>query len=164
MAQEYSFDIVSQFDAQELRNAVDQVKREIQNRYDFKGTNTEVTLNEDDINVVAQDTMKLKAVADMLFQKMINRGLSPKLLDIQEHEPGAQGMIKQLIKLKKTLNQEQCKAITKLLKEKFSKIKTSIQGDTVRVSSKDKDELQTVISFLKGNTQIDAPLQFTNYR
>jgi cyclic-di-GMP-binding protein len=163
MAQEYSFDVVSQFDAQELRNAIDQTKREIQNRYDFKGTNTEIVLADDDITITAADTMKLKAVLDIITQKMVNRGLSPKLLDIQDHQPAAQAMLRQVLKLKKTLNQEQCKSITKLIKEKFNKAKTSIQGDTVRVSSKDKDELQAVMAALKGS-QLDAPLQFTNYR
>jgi len=163
MAQEYSFDTVSQFDLQELRNAVDQVKREIIQRYDFKGSNVEVQLNDDDITVTAPDTMKLKAIQDMLFQKLVNRKLSPKILDMQEHENAAMGMLRQVIKLKKTLNQDQCKQITKLIKENFPKVKSSIQGETVRVSSKSKDDLQAVMTELRAG-KVDAPLQFINFR
>lgn len=164
MASESSFDIVSKYDEQELRNAVDQVKREIQNRYDFKGTNTEVTLNADDITVLAPDTMKLKAVQDVLTQKLVNRGLSPKILDIQEHEAAAGGTVRQLMKLIKVLNQEQCKQITKLVKDKFPKIKTSIQGETVRASAKSKDDLQALMVALRESPEIKVPLDFTNYR
>lgn len=164
MASESSFDIESQFDMQELRNAVDQVKREIQNRYDFRGTNTEITLNDDDITVVGPDKMKLNAVKDVLLQKLINRGLSAKILDFREPEPAAQSTQKQLIKLIKTLNQDQCKAISKHIKDKFPKAKVSIQGTTVRVSSKSKDELQAVIASLKKDEAINAPLSFNNYR
>lgn len=164
MAGEFSFDIVSEFDEQELRNAVDQTKREIQNRYDFKGTNTEITLNEDDILVMAQDKMKLKAVQDVLFQKLVNRKLSPKILDIKDPEDAAGMMFKQTMKLVKVLNQEQCKKITKMIKDNFPKVKTSIQGETVRVSAKSKDDLQAVMGKLREGKEIDAPLQFTNYR
>lgn len=164
MASESSFDIESQFDVQELRNAVDQAKREVQNRYDFRGTNTEITLGDDDITVIAPDKMKLSAVKDILYQKLVNRGLSPKILDIAEPEPAAQGMMRQVMKLIKALNQDQCKAITKHIKEKFPKAKSSIQGTSVRVSSKSKDELQAIILSLKEDEAINAPLQFTNYR
>ncbi len=164
MASESSFDIESQFDMQELRNAVDQAKREVQTRYDFRGTNTEITLNDEDITVVGPDKMKLNAVKDVLFQKLINRGLSPKILDIQEPEPAAQANMRQLIKLIKALNQDQCKAISKHIKEHFPKAKASIQGTAVRVSSKSKDELQEVMASLKKDESINAPLSFTNYR
>ena len=164
MASESSFDIESQFDMQELRNAVDQVKREVQNRYDFRGTNTEITLNDEDITVVGPDKMKLNAVKDVLYQKLINRGLSPKILDIQEPEPAAQATQKQIIKLIKALNQDQCKAISKHIKDNFPKAKASIQGAAVRVSSKSKDELQEVMTSLKKDESINAPLSFTNYR
>ncbi len=165
MASESSFDIVSDFDMQELRNAVDQVKREILTRYDFKGVNAEVTLNEDDIVVTAPDSMKLKAIHDMLLQKVVNRKLSPKILDTTNKPEEASGMtLRQVIKLVKALNQDTCKQITKFLKEKFPKVKASIQGDTVRVSSKSRDELQAVIGALRQEVSIKAPLKFTNYR
>ncbi len=164
MASEPSFDIVSQFDFQELRNAVDQVKREIVTRYDFKGTNTEVTLGDNDITVVAPDAMKLKAVQEMLFQKLVNRKLSPKILEIREPEPAAGATMRQVYWLIKVLDSETCKLISKIIKDRFPKVKSGIQGTTVRVSSKDKDTLQTVIAALRAEGSIKIPLQFTNYR
>lgn len=164
MASEFSFDIVTDFDQQELTNALDQVKREIGNRYDFRGTNTEVTLNENDITVIAPDNMKLKAVQDVLFQKLVNRKLSPKILDIQEPEPAAGGMLRQVMKLIKVMSQENAKEVSKLIKENFPKVKGSIQGDAVRVSSKDKDNLQAVIAFFQKYEGLKVPVSFTNYR
>lgn len=163
MASESSFDIVSEFDMQELRNAVDQVKREMLTRYDFKGITAEVVLTDDDITVTVPDSMKLKAVRDMLLQKIVNRKLSPKVLDIKDAEPAAGGNLRQLIKLVKALDQENCKVITKIIKENFPKVKSAIQGDCVRVSSKDKDNLQAVIAHLK-TLDLKIPVQFTNYR
>lgn len=164
MASDFSFDIESQFDLQELRNAVDQTKRETQTRYDFRGTNTEITLSDDDITVIAPDKMKLSAIKDILFQKLVNRGLSPKILDFNEPEPASQANLRQLITLIKALNQDQCKSITAHIKANFPKVKSSIQGSTVRVSSKSKDELQAVMISLKKEESITAPLHFTNYR
>lgn len=163
MASEYSFDIVSQFDAQELKNAVDQTQREITTRYDLKGSGTEMTLNDDDITIIAPDTMKLEAVRSILFQKLVNRKLSSKMLDIQDAEPSAGGNLRQVMKLVKVLNQDICKSITKHIKEVFPKAKSSIQGETVRVTAKSKDDLQGVITSLQGK-DMGAPLQFTNYR
>jgi cyclic-di-GMP-binding protein len=163
MASESSFDIVSEFSMQELRNAVDQVKREINTRYDFKGIIAEVTLTDNDITVVAPDSMKLKAIQDMLLQKIVNRKLSPKILNTGTPEPAANSTLKLLIKLEKALDQETCKTITRLIKENFPKAKGSIQGDTVRVSSKNKDDLQAVIAFMR-NQDLKLPLEFTNYR
>jgi cyclic-di-GMP-binding protein len=163
MASESSFDIVSQFDMQELRNAVDQVKREISTRYDFKGINAEVTLTDNDITLVCPDSMKLKAIQDMLLQKLVNRKLSPKILDMGTPEQAAGGNLRQLIKLVKALDQETCKTISKIIKERFPKAKSSIQGTAVRVSSKSKDDLQAVIANLR-QQDLKAPLEFTNYR
>ncbi|MBU1703660.1 YajQ family cyclic di-GMP-binding protein [Patescibacteria group bacterium] len=164
MASEFSFDVVSQFDLQELKNAVDQVKREIINRYDLKGSGTELTLNDNDITVIAPDTMKLNAVKDVLFQKLVNRGLSPKILDIAEHEPSAGGKLRQVMKLIKVLSSDNCKAISKHIKENFPKVKSSIQGECVRVSSKNKDDLQAVMASLREKKDLNVPLHFTNYR
>ena len=163
MAQDSSFDIVCQFDMMELRNAVDQVKREILTRYDFKGTNAEMTLTDNDITVIVPDTMKLQALKDMLIQKVINRKLSPKILEFKDHEPAAGGTIRQVIKLVKVLDQETCKQITKIIKDDFPKVKGSIQGETVRVSSKSKDDLQEVMAKLRA-TELKMPLLFQNYR
>lgn len=164
MASDFSFDIVSDFDQQELTNALDQVKREIANRYDFKGTNIEVTLNENDITVIAPDNMKLKAVQDVLLQKIVNRKLSPKILDILESEPAAGGMLRQVIKLIKVMSQENAKEVTKLIKDNFPKVKGSILGEVVRVSSKDKDNLQAVIAYFQKYDGLKVPVSFTNYR
>lgn len=165
MASESSFDIVSDFNMQELRNAVDQVKREILTRYDFKGVTAEVTLNEDDIVVVAPEAMKLKAIHDMLLQKVVNRKLSPKILDMTAKPEEASGMtLRHVIKLIKALDQDTSKQITKLLKDKFPKVKATIQGTTVRVSSKSRDELQAVIGVLRQEGSLKVPITFTNYR
>jgi cyclic-di-GMP-binding protein len=164
MASESSFDIVSQFDLQELRNAIDQVKREIATRYDFKGTNAEVTLNDDDITLLVPDTMKLKAVQDMIFQKLVNRKLSPKILEMKDPEPAAGGALRQVMKLIKALDQETCKVISKMIKDNFPKCKGSIQGTAVRVSSKSKDDLQAVIAYLRKVETLKVPLEFNNYR
>jgi hypothetical protein len=164
MASDSSFDIISDFDMQELRNAVDQVKREILTRYDFKGVTAEITLGDEEITIVAPDSMKLKAIQDMLLQKVVNRKLSPKILEMKEPEPATGMTLRQTVKLLKALNQETCKQITKFLKEKFPKVKASIQETTVRVSSKSRDDLQLVIAALRQEASIKAPLKFTNYR
>ncbi|MFA5828927.1 MAG: YajQ family cyclic di-GMP-binding protein [Candidatus Gracilibacteria bacterium] len=163
MASEFSFDVVSEFDFQELRNAVDQVQREILTRYDFKGTHTEVTLSDDNIVVLVPDTMKLKAVQDMLFQKVVNRKLSPKIFKLGDPEPAAMGALRQTITLIKVLDQETSKKISKIIKEKFPKVKASIQGDSVRISSKSKDDLQAAMAQLRQES-LSVPLDFTNFR
>lgn len=164
MAGESSFDIVSQFDPQELKNAIDQVKREVATRYDFKGITAEVTLDDDDITLLVPDMMKLKALQDMIFQKVVNRKLSPKILDLKDPEQAAGGNLKQVIKLIKALDQETCKTISKLIKDNFPKAKPSIQGTAVRVTSKNKDDLQAVITFLRAREDLKVPVEFTNYR
>lgn len=163
MASESSFDIVAQFDLQELRNAIDQVKREISTRYDFKGLPVQVNLTDDDITLLVPDGMKLQAVKDMIIQKVINRKLSPKILEFGDPQEAAGGSLRVVVKLLKVLDQETCKIITKLIKENFPKVKTNIQGTTVRVSSKSKDELQAVIVLLR-EQDFKVPAQFTNYR
>jgi len=165
MASDYSFDVVAHFDLQELKNAVDQVRREILTRYDFKDSNATVELTDDKIVIVAPDDFKVKAVGDVLMQKVINRKLSPKILEFKDVLPAGGNTMKQEIVLKKVLDSETCKDITKLLKENFPKVKGSIYGESVRVSSKDKDNLQEVISYLKQKeADFKLPLTFDNYR
>jgi len=164
MASESSFDIVSQFDMQELRNAIDQVKREIATRYDFKGIKAELTLTDDDITILVPDTMKLKALQDMIFQKVVNRKLSTKILELKDPEPAAGDSLRQVIKLLKALDQETCKTISKMIKDNFPKVKPSIQGTAVRVSSKSKDDLQAVMAYLRKVESLKMPLDFNNYR
>lgn len=163
MASTYSFDIVSEFDQQELVNAVDQTIREIKSRYDLKDTQTTVELSDSDITINTDSEFTLNAIHDILQTKAAKRNLSLKIFDFGKVESASGNRVRQEIKLKKGISQEIAKQITKLIRDEFKKIQGSIQGDAVRVSSKDKDDLQTVIQRLK---QEDFPvaLQFTNYR
>lgn len=165
MASESSFDIVSQFNLQEVRNAVDQVHREITTRYDFKDSHASIELTDTSINIVAPGEMKVSAVGEVLMQKIINRKLSPKILDFQKALPSTGELFKQEVKLVKTLDKESCKQVSELIKKNFSKVKPSIQGDAVRVSSKSKDDLQAVMAYLKQNEEMfKLPLAFENMR
>lgn len=163
MASTYSFDIVSDFDQQELVNAIDQTVREIKSRYDLKDTQTTVELGDSEITINTDSEFTLNAVHDILQTKAAKRNLSLKIFDFGKIESASGNRVRQEIKLKKGISQEIAKQITKLIRDEFKKIQGSIQGDAVRVSSKDKDDLQTVIQRLK---QEDFPLalQFTNYR
>jgi len=163
MASTYSFDIVSDFDRQELVNAVDQVARDVKSRYDLKDTKTTVELGEENITVNTDSDMTLEAVHGILREKAAKRNLSQKIFDFGTVESASGNRVRQEIKLKKGISQEIAKQISKLIRDEFKKVQASIQGDAVRVSAKDKDDLQTVIQRLK---QEDFPvaLQFTNYR
>ncbi len=163
MASTFSFDIVSDFDRQELVNALDQANREIISRYDLKDTQTTLELSEDKIAVSTASEMTLDAAHDILQSKALKRNLSLKIFDYGKIESSSGNRIRQEITLKKGISQEIAKQISKLIRDEFKKIQASIQGDVVRVTAKDKDELQTVIQRLK---QEDLPvaLQFTNYR
>lgn len=164
MASDSSMDIVSQFDMQEVRNAVDQAKREIATRFDLKDLGIEVDLTDDDVKLTTPSEMSLNTAWDVLLQKMINRKLSPKILKKGELEKMGGNKVRFTIKLIKTLDQETAKTVSKLIREKCPKVKPSIQGDTVRVSSKSRDELQGVITMLRAEKELTLPLDFTNYR
>ena len=166
MAKDCSFDIVSEFDKQELVNAVDQVKRELTTRFDLKGSNSDVNLDADkSITITTNDEMKLRNILDILQSKMIKRGLSIKILDAQTVENALGGNVRQVFNLKKGLTQELAKKIVADIKNTKLKVQASIQGEQVRVSGKDKDDLQAVIKMLRGNEDsYDVPLQFQNYR
>ena len=166
MAKDCSFDIVSEFDKQELVNAVDQVKRELTTRFDLKGSNSDVVLDADkSITITTNDEMKLRNILDILQSKMIKRGLSIKILDAQTVENALGGNVRQVFNLKKGLTQELSKKIVADIKNTKLKVQASIQGDQVRVTGKDKDDLQAVIQELRKNEdKYDYPLQFTNYR
>ncbi len=166
MAKDCSFDIVSEFDRQELVNAVDQVKRELTTRFDLKGSNSDVALDADKtITITTNDEMKLKNILDILQTKMIKRNLSIKILDPQNIENALGGNVRQVFNLKKGLNQELAKKIVADIKSAKLKVQASIQGDQVRVSGKDKDELQSVIKLLRAKEDLyEIPLQFQNYR
>lgn len=165
MAKDASFDIVSDYDKQELTNAVDQVKRELTTRFDLKDSNSDIVLDNQSINITTNDEMKLKNIYDILQSKLVKRNLSLKILDPQKVENALGGNVKQEIKLKKGLSTELAKKITGFIKDTKLKVQASIQGDSVRVMGKSRDDLQEVIKVIKQKEDsIDAPLQFTNYR
>ena len=166
MAKDASFDIVSEFDKQELVNAIDQVKRELTTRFDLKDSNSNIELCEDKaINITTNDEMKLKNIYDILQSKLVKRNLSLKILDPQKVENALGGNVKQEIKLKKGLTTELAKKIVAIIKDTKLKVQASIQGDSVRVTGKSRDDLQDVIKAVRAKEEeIDAPLQFTNYR
>lgn len=166
MAKDASFDIVSEFDKQELTNAIDQVKRELTTRFDLKDSNSDISLEEDKaILITTNDEMKLKNIYDILQSKLVKRNLNIRILDAQPIENALGGNVRQVYKLKKGLTQELAKRISSDIKDMKIKVQPSIQGDSVRVSGKDKDDLQKVIQMLRQNEEkYDYPLQFTNYR
>ncbi len=163
MASTYSFDIVSDFDQQELVNTIDQVVRDVKSRYDLKDTKTTVELGDEVINVNTDSEFTLDSVHTILREKAAKRSLSQKIFDYGKPESASGNRIRQEIKLQKGISQEIAKQISKLIRDEFSKVQASIQGDSVRVIAKNKDDLQGVIQRLK---QEDLPvaLQFTNYR
>jgi cyclic-di-GMP-binding protein len=163
MASTYSFDIVSDFDRQELVNAIDQATRDITSRYDLKDTKTTLELSETNIKIETSSEMTLTAVHDIMQSKAIKRNLSLKIFDYGKIESASGNRVRQEVTLKKGISQEIGKQISKLIRDEFKKIQASIQGDVVRVTAKDKDELQTVIQRLK-QEELPVALQFTNYR
>lgn len=165
MASESSFDVVSKLDRQEVDNAVNQTAKEISQRYDFRGVDAGVELSGDAITLTASSAERVLAVLDVLQSKLFRRGVSLKALDLGDKEPKAQGKVYKLVcPLKEGLSQEVAKQITKTVRDEGPKgVKATIQGDEVRVSSKSRDDLQTVIALLQG-LDLDAALQFVNYR
>jgi cyclic-di-GMP-binding protein len=163
MADNFSFDIVSEFDRQELVNAVDQAMREIQTRYDLKDTKTTLDLGDEAIVVNTSSDFTLEAVHSILQTKAIKRNLSLKIFDYGKVESSSGNRVRQEIKLKKGIPQEMGKKIAKLIRDEFKKVQGSIQGDAVRVSAKSKDDLQAVMQRLK-QEEYPVALQFTNYR
>ena len=166
MAKDCSFDIVSEFDKQELVNAIDQTKRDILARFDLKDSNSTIDLEDDKtITITTQDNMKLKNIVDILQSKMVKRNLSIKILDPKAAENALGGNVKQVFNLKKGLNQEIAKKITAEIKNSKLKVQASIQGEQIRVTGKSKDDLQDVIKLVRSKEDdFQIPLQFTNYR
>lgn len=160
---EHSFDVVSDFDRQELVNAVDQAKREIATRYDFKGVTAELELQDKEIVIVAASEGRAEAVLDILQSKLVRRQLSLKILDAQVPEPAAKGNVRQQLKLRKGIDEDTARDLSKRIRAQHSKVQVRIQGEELRVASKDKDTLQSVIQGLR-ELDLPVPLQFTNYR
>jgi uncharacterized protein YajQ (UPF0234 family) len=163
MAGDASFDVVSDFDEQELRNALDQVRREVGQRFDFKGVTVDLTQAKDELILITDDEYRASAVKDLVESKAIRRNLSLKIFDWGKVEPAGGNKVRQEIKLRRGLTEEIAKRLTKLIREEFPKVKSQIQGDAVRVSGKSRDDLQKVITRLR---ELDepVPLQFENYR
>ncbi len=164
MAQEHSMDVVSEFDLQELRNAVDQARREVSTRYDLKDSNIEIELSADKLVFNADSEYQLQAVDGIVLQKIINRGVSPKVLKRNKAEPVGGMRWKQEIDLIKSLDQESAKLISKIVRDSLPKVKANIQGSTVRLVSKSIDDLQEARTVLSADKSIEVPLQYTNYR
>ena len=163
MAGDVSFDVVSDFDQQELVNALDQARREIQTRYDFKGAKAELELAKSEIVVRADSEGRARAMRDLVESKAIKRGLSLKIFDWGDIEEAGGNTVRQQVGLRRGLPDDLAKKITKLIRDEFPKVKSQIQGDAVRVSGKSKDELQRVIGRLRELDEA-VPLQFQNYR
>ncbi|HVA90120.1 MAG TPA: YajQ family cyclic di-GMP-binding protein [Chloroflexota bacterium] len=163
MAGESSFDVVSEFDRQELVNAIDQAMREIHTRYDLKDSGATIVLEKTEIELKSPDTMTNNAVRDILQSKMIGRKLSLKIIKFDEPVESLGGSVRQVGTLQMGLSQELAKEISKLLRDNFAKVKSQIQGDAIRVTSKSRDDLQAVQAALRAK-EYPVPLQFTNYR
>jgi uncharacterized protein YajQ (UPF0234 family) len=158
-----TFDVVSQVDMQEVDNAVNQARKEVGQRYDFKGTNTEIALENAEIRVVSSDDFKVKAVVEVLQGKMVRRQVPVKALTYGKVEPAAGGRARQTITVQQGIATEKARQIVKVIKDSKLKVQAQIQADQVRVSAKNRDDLQRVIQLLK-QQDLDVALQFTNFR
>lgn len=163
MAKENSFDIVSKTDYAEITNAINQTRKEVSQRFDFKGSKALVDLFDKDLILSAEDETKLHNMNDILQSKLVKRGISLKALDYQKIEPAAGGTVRQTVKIQQGIPIDKAKEIVKFIKDEKLKVQASIQGETVRVSGKDRDTLQDVIAKLKAN-DFGIDMQFDNYR
>lgn len=163
MAKENSFDIVSKTDYAEITNALNQTTKEISQRFDFKGSKATVELQQKDLMLSAEDETKLRNMNDILQSKLVKRGISLKALDYQKIEPAAGGTVRQEVKIQQGIPTDKAKEVVKFIKDGKYKVQASIQGETVRVSGKDRDTLQEVIAALKGK-DFGIDMQFDNYR
>jgi uncharacterized protein YajQ (UPF0234 family) len=158
-----SFDIVSQVNQQEVKNAIEQANKEIQNRYDFKGSDARIELKELEMAVFADDDFKLGQVMDVLRGRLAKRSVDPRYLDPGTKEKISGDKVQQQVKVKNGIEQEKAKSIVKLIKDSKLKVAASIQGDAVRVSGGKKDDLQAAIQLVRTSVT-DLPLQFVNFR
>jgi uncharacterized protein YajQ (UPF0234 family) len=163
MAGESSFDIVCKADFEELRNAVQHAQKEVANRFDFKGTPTSIELDKEAVTLISSDEFKLGQLRDVFETKLVKRGLSPKLIKYSEPEAGARMTMRQTASFQKGIAQEDAKKIVKHIKDLKIKVQASIQGEQVRVSGKNKDDLQACIQAVK-SADFDFDCQFTNFR
>jgi uncharacterized protein YajQ (UPF0234 family) len=160
-----SFDIVSQVDLQEMDNAINNVKKEVDSRYDFRGVTTEISFNRKDklIHILTGDEMKIKALRDMLSARAVRRKIDPRIMDFKEPEGTSKGQLKQQVSLREGIDKETAKKLVKLIKGSKLKVQAAIQDDQVRVTGKKIDELQAVISLVKEGG-FEQPFQFVNMK
>lgn len=163
MAQQNSFDIVSQVDRAEISNAINQTMKEVRQRFDFKGSQANAALEEKELLLTAEDETRLRNMNEILQQKLVRRGVPLKALSYGKIEPAAGGTVRQRIQIQQGIPQEKAKEIVKSIKDSKVKVQASIQGELVRVSGRDRDTLQQVIASLKGK-DFGINMQFTNYR
>ncbi|CAM4251609.1 MULTISPECIES: YajQ family cyclic di-GMP-binding protein [Saccharibacillus] len=163
MASESSMDIVSKMDMQELKNAIDQAEREITSRFDFKNTKTSFELEKDSLTIISDDEYKLGAVIDILQSKMIKRGVPFKNLDFGKVESASLNTVRQKMGLKSGIESDNSKKINTLIRDSKLKVKSQIQGDQIRVTSKSRDDLQAVMKLLR-EADLSIELQFTNFK
>ena len=160
-----SFDIVSEVNWQEIDNAINQARKEIQQRYDFKGSKSSIEMNqkEKNLTILADDDFKLRAVIDIMQNKLIKRGIPLKAFVYKEPEPASGGMLRQLIEVQQGISKDNARIITKMIKDSKLKVQAAIQDDQVRVTGKNKDDLQSVMQMLR-EAELEFAVQFTNYR
>ena len=163
MAGEVSFDVVSDFDEQELRNALDQVRREVQQRYDFKGAHVDLAQEKTRLVLVTDSDMRARAIRDLIESKAVRRGLSLKIFEWGDVLPAGGSKVRQEITLRRGLPDDLARKLVKLIRDEFPKVQPRVQGDAIRVVGKSKDELQRVIGRLRELDEA-VPLQFENYR
>ncbi|MBS1700830.1 MAG: YajQ family cyclic di-GMP-binding protein [Armatimonadetes bacterium] len=164
MAADFSFDIVSKVDPMEIKNAMDQADKELSNRYDFKGTKAELIFDGKlDIVLVADDEFRMEQLKDIVFSKMLKRGIDARQIEWGKVEPSGNMTVRCKLNLKQGISQDKAKALTKQIRDKGLKVNAQIQGEEVRVSGKSKDDLQKTIQFVKG-LDLDYPVDFINFR
>jgi len=163
MAQEFSFDIVSKTEMQEVANAVQQAQKELAQRFDFKGSKSSIELTAEEIVLISDDEGKLRSVIDILESKLVKRHVALKALDYQKLEDASMGTVRQRVKIVQGIESDKAKAIVKSIKDAKLKVQASIQSDQVRVVGRNKDDLQKAIALVK-QEDFGIPLQFTNYR
>lgn len=163
MAKDNSFDIVSEMNLEEVKNAIQIAEKEILNRYDFKGSKSEMSLDDGDLVLVSDDDYKLEQLKDVMISKLIKRGVPTKNLDYQKVERALGGTVRQRVKLKSGIDKDDAKKINNAIKESKLKVKSQIQDDQIRVTAKSRDDLQAVMQLVR-ELELSVDAQFTNYR
>lgn len=162
-AVDYSFDIVSRADGMEVKNAIGQADKELANRYDLKGTKCEILHEKDDLTLIADDEFLMNQLKDIVFSKLLKRGIDARQIEWGKLEPGAGISVRCKVTLKTGISQDQAKPLIKQIRDKGLKVQAQIQGDEVRITSKSKDDLQKAIQFVK-SLELDFPVDFVNMR